>query len=115
MRCQRCAAEQFVKAGVDRARRELHRCTRCGHRQTAHSASAFCGYRFPADIIALAVRWYLRFRLSYADVAEVLAERGIQVDPSTIYAWVQQFTPLYQEAARSHRHAVGRRWAVDET
>ena len=40
----------------------------------------FSGYRFPPDIIALAVRWYLRYRLSYADVAELLAERGVRVD-----------------------------------
>jgi transposase-like protein len=113
MRCQRCAAEQFVKAGVDRARRELHRCTRCGHRQTARSTSAFCGYRFPADIIALAVRWYLRFRLPYADVSELLAERGVHVDPSTVFDGVPQVTPLY--AARPHRRRVGQRWSIDET
>ena len=49
------------------------------------SATPFSGYRFPPEVIALAVRWYLRFRLSYADVAELLAERGVAVDPSTIY------------------------------
>jgi len=45
------------------------------------------GYRFPDDVIALAVRWYLRYRLPYADLAELLAERGILVDPSTIFDW----------------------------
>ena len=69
MRCQRCAGEQFVKAGFDRATRQLYRCTTCGRRQTVRSA--FCGYRFPDDVIALAVRWYLRFRLPYADVSEL--------------------------------------------
>jgi len=63
----------------------------------------------------LAVRWYLRFRPSYADVTELLAERGVRVDPSTVYAWVQEFAPLYEEAARHFRHAVGRAWSVDET
>ena len=71
MWCQRCAGEQCVKAGFDRAHRQMHRCATCGHRQTARSTSAFCGYRFPDDIIALAVRWYLRFRLPYADIAEL--------------------------------------------
>ncbi len=79
------------------------------------STSAFCGYRFPDDIIALAVRWYLRFRLPYADLVELLAERGVHVDPSSVFDWVQRFTPLYKDAARSHRHCVGTRWAVDET
>jgi len=63
----------------------------------------------------LAVRSYLRFGLSYRDVAELLAERGIQVDHVTIYRWVRRFTPLLAEAARPCRHAVGDRWFVDET
>lgn len=115
MRCQRCEGERFVRAGFDRAKRQLHRCTACQHRQTARSTSAFCRYRFPDDLIALAVRWYLRFRLPYADVAELLAERGVHVDASTVFDWVQRFTPLYQDAARPHRRRVGRRWSIDET
>jgi len=66
-------------------------------------------------VIVLAVRWYLRFALSYRDVEELLAERGIDVDHTTIYRWVQRFTPLLAEAARPCRHAVGDRWQVDET
>jgi transposase-like protein len=76
--------------------------------------SAFAGFRFPPDVIVLAVRWYLRFGLSYRDVEELLAERGIEVDRVTIYRWVQRFTPLLTEAARPCRHAVGDRWYVDE-
>ncbi len=63
----------------------------------------------------LAVRWYLHFGLSYRDVEELLAERGVEVDHVTIYRWVQRFTPLLAEAARPCRHAVGDRWFVDET
>ena len=77
--------------------------------------SAFAGFRFPPDVIVLAVRWYLRFGLSYRDVEELLAERGIEVDHVTVYRWVQRFTPLLAEAARPCRHAVGDRWFVDET
>ena len=77
--------------------------------------SAFAGFRFPADVIVLTVRWYLRFGLSYRDVEELLAERGVEVDHVTIYRWVQRFTPLLTEAARPCRHAVGDRWQVDET
>jgi transposase-like protein len=77
--------------------------------------SAFAGFRFPPDVIVLAVRWYLRFALSYRDVEELLAERGIEVDHVTVYRWVLRFTPLLAEAARPCRHAVGHRWWGDET
>jgi IS6 family transposase len=66
-------------------------------------------------VIVLAVRWYLRFGLSYRDVEELLAERGVEIDHVTVYRWVQRFTPLLAEAARPCRHAVGGRWFVDET
>jgi transposase-like protein len=77
--------------------------------------SAFAGYRFPPDIIVLAVRWYLRSGLSFRDVEELLAERGVEVDHVTIYRWVQRFTPLLADASRPCRHLVGNRWFVDET
>jgi transposase-like protein len=77
--------------------------------------SAFAGFCFPPDIIVLAVRWYLRFALSYRDVEELLAERGVEADHVSVYRWVQRFTPLLAEAARPCRHAVGDRWQVDET
>src|ERR1700736_276490 len=63
----------------------------------------------------LAVRWYLRYGLSYRDVEELLAERGIVVDHVTVYRWMQRFTPLFVDAARPCRHSVGDRWFVDET
>jgi transposase-like protein len=66
-------------------------------------------------VIVLAVRWYLRYGLSYRDVEELLVERGVQVDHVSIYRWVQRFTPLLIDAARPRRHATGDRWFVDET
>ena len=77
--------------------------------------SAFAGFRFPPDVILIAVRWYLRYGLSYRDLEELLAERGIEVDHVTLYRWVQRFTPLLIEAALPCRHLVGRCWFVDET
>jgi transposase-like protein len=77
--------------------------------------TAFAGFRFPPDVIVVAVRWYLRFGLSYRDVEELLTERGVEVDHVTVYRCVQRFTPLLADAAKPCRHAVGDRWQVDET
>ena len=68
--------------------------------------SGFAGFRFPPEVITLAVRWYLRFGLSYRDV---------EVDHTTLFRWVARFTPLFTEAARPLRHPPGDRWCVDET
>jgi transposase, IS6 family len=61
------------------------------------------------------VRWYLRYGLSYRDVEELLAERGVSVDHVTVYRWVRTFTAEFIDAARPARHAAGQRWFVDET
>jgi transposase, IS6 family len=66
-------------------------------------------------VIAVAVRWYLRYGLSYPDVEEVLAERGVTVDHVSVYRWVQRFTPEFIQAPRPCRHSPGDRWFVDET
>jgi len=84
-------------------------------RPVRQPSSAFAGFQFPPEVILLAVRWYLRYGLSYRDLEELLAERGIEVDHVTLYRWVQRFTPLILDAARPCRHAVGDRWFVDET
>jgi transposase, IS6 family len=78
-------------------------------------SSAFAGFRFPREVIAVAVRWYLRYGLSYHDVEELLAERGIRVDHVTVYRWVQRFSDEFIEAARPCRRLPGDRWFVDET
>ncbi|MEU7803933.1 IS6 family transposase [Micromonospora arborensis] len=77
--------------------------------------SAFAGFRFPPEVIVVAVRWYLRYNLSYRDVEELLVERGVEVDHVAVYRWVRRFTPLLTDAARFARHSPGDRWLVDET
>jgi transposase, IS6 family len=51
--------------------------------------SAFAGFRFPVEVITVAVRWYLRYGLSYRDIEELMAERGVEVDHVTVYRWVR--------------------------
>jgi IS6 family transposase len=74
-----------------------------------------CRFRVPPAVITIAVRWYLRYGLSYRDVEELLAGPGIEVDHVTVHRWVHRFTPLFADAARPTRHATGDRWFVDET
>ena len=82
--------------------------------RVALSWSDFAGCRFPPGVIMVAVRWYLRYGLSYRDVEELLAERGIEVDHVTVFRWVQRFTPLLIDAARPCRHAQGALLHEDE-
>jgi IS6 family transposase len=83
--------------------------------QVPPARSGFTGFRFPPEVILVALRWYLRYGLSYRDVEELLAERGITVDHVSVSRWVQRFTPLLIDAARPCRHVPGDRWFVDET
>ena len=115
MVCIRCGSTATRRDGHTKLGGQRWRCNACCLRFTARSTSTFSGRSVPNDVIALAVRWYVRYRLSYADVVEWLAARGIIVHRSTVYRWVQRFLPLFQEAARAHRRPVGGKWRVDET
>src|SRR2546421_4873448 len=68
-----------------------------------------------ADIILLCVRWYLRYSLSYRDLEEMMRERGLQVDHTTIYRWVQRYAPELDKRCRPHLKACNDSWKVDET
>jgi len=71
--------------------------------------------QFEAEIIVCAVRWYLRYSLSYREVQELLAERGINVDHSTIWRWVQRYAPELALRQRTHLKSTNKSWRVDET
>lgn len=77
--------------------------------------SPFNHYRFPHDIILRAVRWYLRFPLSYQDVVDLLEEPGIVVDSSTIYRWAQKFAPELTKRTETLLRHASLDWHVDET
>ena len=78
-------------------------------------ARAFRGFRFPAEVILWAVRWYLRFGISYRDLAAMLADRGVPVDHVTLYRWVQRFAPELERRLRRHLRCCRGPWHVDET
>ncbi|EFH80807.1 IS6 family transposase [Ktedonobacter racemifer] len=70
---------------------------------------------FEADLILLCVRWYLRYTLSYRDLEEMMRERGLSVDHTTIYRWVQHYAPELEKRCRPHLKACNDSWRVDET
>lgn len=76
---------------------------------------AFKRLHYPVDIIAQCVRWYLAYALSLRNLEEMMAERGIVVDHSTLHRWVIRLVPLLDKAFRRHKRAVGHRWRMDET
>ncbi|SRR5579871_491749 len=78
-------------------------------------APLFRGRHFPDDIIILAVRWYLRYSLSYRDLEELLAERGVAVDHKTLWRWIDRYAPELDQRLRRHLRPTGASWRVDET
>src|SRR5215470_11118934 len=71
--------------------------------------------QFEPEVILLAVGWYLRFSLSYRDVEELLAERGLLVDHVTVWRWVQRYAPEMERRLRSRLKPTNDSWRVDET
>jgi putative transposase len=70
---------------------------------------------YPLDLILLCVRWYVAYSLSLRNLEEMMAERGIEVDHSSVHRWVIKLVPLFEKAFRKRKRAVGRSWRVDET
>ncbi|MUL39077.1 IS6 family transposase [Gloeocapsopsis dulcis] len=70
---------------------------------------------YEPEIILLCVRWYLTYPLSYRQVAEMVNERGLEINHSTIYRWVQQYGPELERRCRSHLRPTNDSWRVDET
>ena len=71
--------------------------------------------RFQPEIIELCVRWYLTYRLSYRDLVEMMAERGVIVSHSTILRWVQRYVPEFERRWSRYARGVHPSWRMDET
>jgi len=70
---------------------------------------------FADDVIITCVRWYLRFKLSYRDLAELARELGVSVAPSTVLRWVVRYVPEFEKCWQAYERPVGDSWRVDET
>lgn len=80
-----------------------------------HNSSPFKWRHFEPTIILLCVRWYCRFQLSYRDIEEMMRERGLDVDHSTVFRWVQRYAPEINKRIRPHLKMSGTSYRVDET
>ena len=78
-------------------------------------AGLFRGRHFTDEIIVLCVRWYLRYSLSYRDLTEIMCERNLSIDPSTIWRWVQRYAPELNERIRRELKPTNGSWRTDET
>src|ERR671934_628008 len=112
--CPSCQQLASKRNGHDRRGRQKYACGACRSTFTEDSVSAFSGYRWPADVILTAVRWYLAYPLSSRQILELLAERGMDVSHRTVLNWVQVFGPRLAAEVRRGRRPVGSRWLVDE-
>jgi putative transposase len=75
----------------------------------------FKGSHFEKEIILWGVRWYVAYPISYRQLEEMMQERGVSVDHSTLNRWVIKYAPEVEKAFRRCRHPVGRSWRLDET
>ncbi len=75
----------------------------------------FSRRRFPVEIILVCVRWYCKYGISYRDLAEMMQERGVEVDPSTIMRWVHRYAPELEKRVRAYQGYGSTSWRVDET
>jgi putative transposase len=91
---KKATARQTLPAGVGKVLKRLH---------------------YPLDVILLCVRWYVAYSLSLRNLEEMMAERGFEVDLSSVHRWVIKLVPLFEKAFRKHKRPVGKSWRMDET
>src|SRR3712207_6207431 len=108
--CPACQRPATKRDGDDEQGRPRYGCRPCHRDCTAVSTSAFSGYRWPADVLLTAVRWYPSSPLSVPPVRQLFAERSIEVSARPGLKWVQTFSPQPAKAVHSHRRRVGRQW-----
>jgi transposase-like protein len=75
----------------------------------------FKGRHFDREIITLCVRWYLGYKLSFRDLVEMMAERGVSLAHTTIMRWIQRSVPEFERRWNRFARPVGGSWRVDET
>jgi putative transposase len=75
----------------------------------------FKGCHFPADVILMAIRWYIAYPLSYRHIEELMEEQGIDLDHATVNRWVVKYSPALEAKFRQTKKPIGKSWKMDET
>ena len=97
------------------------RCENCGltfwypGAATITTSEPFKWRHYPGEVILRCVRWYLRYPISYLHMSEMMRERGLEIDPSCIWRWVQQYGPELEKRCRPHLKPTNKSYRVDET
>ena len=107
--------EGYLVTVHNRVRKQRYCCLLCRRSFTDRTGTPFTHHRWHQDVIVMAVRWYFNYRLSVANVRNLLADRGFNVSRQTVADWAQKFSALLAEVGRWHAESLGRRWFVDET
>ena len=82
---------------------------------SAGIGKVFKRLHYPPDVILLSVRWYVTYSLSLRNLEEMMVERGVDVDHSTVHRWVIKLVLLFDKAFRRHKRELGKSWRMDET
>ena len=93
--CPHCSNRMVKRDEPDPFGGQRFRCSACRRTCTNRSGTPFAGHRWPPAVITTAVRWYFRYRLSLADVRDLLAERGIDISARTVLSWAHRFGPSW--------------------
>jgi putative transposase len=107
-----CSSSNLTRDGHDQRGRSIHA---CGRHAPVESASLVSGHQFPREVILQAVRYYVQLGGAAERIADILADRGIDVSGRTILRWVQKFGPALAEEIHRYRKPVSSTWLVDET
>ena len=103
--CGRIRLSNYMKTGMSKSKTSLP--TRIG--------KLLKRLHYPLDVILVCVRWYVAYALSLRNLEEMMAERGVNVDHSTVHRWVIKLMPLFEKAFRQYKRPVEKSWRMDET
>ena len=116
MNCPNCKSDTFNKKGQTSLGYHSFQCKRCSLKYNERTGTHYNFLTYPTDIVIQAVRWYIRYRLSYANLSEILSERGFKITDETLRLWVKRLAPEVTNALRKWRKGnCGKSWYIDET